>query len=239
MARDSTITNFIAKVKSDGLARSNRFAVEFSLPQTIIPYGGQHNNKNLRDILLFCDTAQLPGINFSTTQSRTFGEFREIPYEKLFDPITLSFYVDTKLNVKQLFDTWTETIQDPFKKTFNYYNYYTTNLDIYVLDVNNKVKYKCKLFEAYPKTVAAIALDQAAKDVMRLNVTMQYRNYATSSFEDELSGNSIISVPSDYYYNNKQFQGKFNDFNNVFQNNAEQTNTQNVDGGYGGTTSFS
>jgi hypothetical protein len=72
------INQFISHIKSGGLARTNRYAVMFTPPAGINP-------GNLQKILLFCDQIQLPGTNYSTTQNRMFGEFREVPYEKIYD----------------------------------------------------------------------------------------------------------------------------------------------------------
>ena len=91
------INQFVSQVKSGGLARNNRFAVLFTPPAKVQPAG-------LNKILLFCDTVQVPGANYSTVQNRIFGEFRELPYEKIYDQISLTFYVDTEMKVKQLFD---------------------------------------------------------------------------------------------------------------------------------------
>jgi hypothetical protein len=72
------IQNFVAQVKTGGIARTNRYAVNIAK----IP---GWSNTSAQNILLFCDQAQLPGANYSTVQNRIFGEFREVPYEKLYD----------------------------------------------------------------------------------------------------------------------------------------------------------
>ena len=51
------INQFISEIKTGGLARSNRFAVMFSPPTGM-------NTGELQKLLLFCDTIQLPGINY-------------------------------------------------------------------------------------------------------------------------------------------------------------------------------
>ena len=173
-AKQNKINQFISEVKTGALARSNRFGVEFSPPNGINP-------GNLRKILLFCDTVQLPGINYSTVQNRTFGEFREVPYEKLYEPINLTFYVDNDMQVKKLFDDWMSLISDPNARTYSYYNtYVATKFVIEVQDINDKTRYQVELFEAYPKNVNAISLDNASKDVMKLTVNMQYKYWTAT-----------------------------------------------------------
>jgi hypothetical protein len=168
-AKPNKINQFISEVKTGALARTNRFAVEMTPP-------GGINPGNLRRILLFCDSVQLPGINYSTVQNRTFGEFREVPYEKLYEPINLTFYVDNDLIVKKMFDDWMSLISNPDRRTFEYYkNYIAPKFVIEVQDINDKTRYQVELFEAYPKNVNAVSLDNASKDVMKLTVNMQYK----------------------------------------------------------------
>ena len=101
----------------------------------------------LQNVLLFCDQVQLPGANYSTVQNRTFGEFREVPYEKLYDNITMSFFVDTNMEVKKLFDQWQNQISNPITRTYNYYNNYARNMVIEVQDINDNTRYSVCLWE--------------------------------------------------------------------------------------------
>jgi len=104
----ATIDDFIATVKTQGMMRSNRYTVTM---------GDVVNDPdNLRQIMMYCADVQLPGVNMSTAQLRTYGELREVPYEKLFGDINLTFYVDTNMNVKNYFDRWMGLIQDPFTR---------------------------------------------------------------------------------------------------------------------------
>lgn len=167
------INQFISQIKTGALARTNRYAVMFTPPAGINP-------ANLQKILLFCDQIQLPGTNYSTTQNRMFGEFREVPYEKLYDNITMSFYVDVDMKVKSLFDDWSNLISNPVTKTYNYYNSYISDMVIEVQDINDKTRYQMTLFECYPKTISSIQMDYAAKDVMKISIGMQYKNWIAS-----------------------------------------------------------
>jgi hypothetical protein len=162
------INRFISEIKNGGVARHNRFAVLFKPPYNI-------DNDELQKVLLFCDTVQLPGINYSTVQNRTFGEFRETPYERLYDTVSMTFYVDNDMKVKVLFDDWINSIQNPDTRTFSYYNNYISDMTIEVQDVSDKTRYRLKMYECYPKNIGSIQLDAANKDVMKLQVTMQYK----------------------------------------------------------------
>lgn len=163
------ISNFISQVKHRGLARTNRYDVI-----VIFPYKNA-TTETMTVASLFCDSVNLPGANISTNPQRVFGEPREMPYEKIYDPVTLSFYVDSGMEIKTAFDDWMNMVVDTDKRTIGYYRDFTSLVHIYVRTVNNQAPYMCTLYEAYPKTINAIQLDSSSRDVMKLSVTMQYK----------------------------------------------------------------
>jgi len=179
------INEFVAQVKRGGLSRTNRFHVLFQPPFLDPTQVGL--------VGLLCDQVQLPGTNYSTTQNRVFGEFRETPYERLYEPISMSFYVDRAMAVKDLFDQWMVNIQDPETRLFNYYSNYITDITVFVEDLENGTRYKVTMFEGYPKSVGGIQLDTSSKDVMKMNVSFVYKYYVTERVQDgfELSDEHI------------------------------------------------
>ena len=91
------IKEFVASVKNNGLSRTNRYAVMF----TNIPWA---EGQLLRNTTMLCEQVQLPGTNFNTNETRTFGEIRKAPYERLYEDINMSFYVDKEMKNKIMFD---------------------------------------------------------------------------------------------------------------------------------------
>lgn len=184
---NSPLNDFISKVKQDGLARNNRFLVCIS-PKNPWQLGPDNW---LHDALLLCDQVQLPGTNMNTSDNRTFGEIRKAPYERLYEDVNMSFYVDTSMTVKLLFDNWINFIQDTGTRNFNYYDSYTADITIEVLDLKNQSRYAVQLREAFPKSIGAIQLDQAGKDVMKLSINFAYKYYVV--------GNSVSIEDTDKF----------------------------------------
>jgi hypothetical protein len=223
----ATLNEFISSVKSDGLMRSSRFAVSFSLPVVIGP--GKYS-EDLRKVLLYCDNINLPGLTIETTAAKTFGEVREMPYQKQYDNINMGFYVDNNMSVKLLFDSWMNAIQDPVSRTFNYYKDYTTDITISVYDIANKSRYAVTLFQAYPKAINPVQMDYGNKEVMKLSVSMNYKYWQSSALMQSSSTDSTtnqtqgipflnsgflgdsMSIPSTYFTNFNQYQTGFNSF---------------------------
>jgi hypothetical protein len=221
----STLKDFIAQVRN-GMAKSSHFMVELTLPESLVNTQGIDMNK----VIMFCDQAQLPGISFGTNPVRSYGETKEVPYEKLYESVNLSFYVDADMMVKRLFDSWIVLIQDPITRDFNYPQRYTTNsINIIVENTQGESVYMCTLHNCYPKAVAPIQLDYAAKDVMKLGVSISYQ-YATmkqlgvttrinngdpqvdAQMEKYNYGvETFTEIPSNYFTNFNEFQDQFQD----------------------------
>ena len=169
---NSPLNYFISKIKRDGVARTNRYTVLFAGMQSV----------RAMDVVLLCDQVQIPGTNFNTTDMRTFGEVRKAPYERLYEDINMSFYVDSNLEVKKFFDDWMLDIQNPMTRNFNYYDNYTNDIVIEVQDLKNQARYGVKLFEAFPKSIGAVQLDYSGKDIMKLSVNFAYKYYLVGKY---------------------------------------------------------
>lgn len=217
---------------SGGMAVNSHFITEIFLPDAMINY--ESYASNLKKLNLFCDQVQIPGISFSTNQVRSYGEFREVPYEKLYEPLNMSFYVDAGMIVKHTFDRWMEMIQDPSSRNFNYYHSYISNvINILVEDKESRARYKVELYECFPKSVSPIQLDYSARDVMKVNVNMVYkysrtyllttvvpekegsRDYPISPIED-LGDYGYRLIPETYYSNFEGFQEALNNYDFSF-----------------------
>jgi hypothetical protein len=196
----TTLSQFITEVKTGGIAKTNRYLITFEQPNIFTA-----NNELKRKLAMFCSQTQLPGVNISTFQSRTFGETREIPYERLFDNVNFTFYVDKDMLIKTFFDSWINGIQDTRTRTFNYYKDYITDIEIRVYDKQDASIYSVKLFEAYPKTITPISLGYDQKDIMQIQVSMNYKYWEPSVYtnnkEEILDANGISTG---LFFNNIQ-----------------------------------
>lgn len=215
------ISKFISQVKTRGLARPSHFIVTLNVPPTLSiserkeALGG--DTKRYPEMMaLLCKSAQLPGLTYATNQVRTFGEPLELPYEKIYDNLSLTFYVDANMEVKSFFDQWMDSIQLFSNKGFEFYDNYKTTIMIDVLNMGDHVStdtgsgkehkvYSVLLNEAYPKSIQAIELDYENSGVMLLTVNFQYRNWISSSFQTTDSG--IKKVMVGLFGDNPIFQG--------------------------------
>jgi hypothetical protein len=168
----TSISNFIARVKNDGFARENRFEVVITSPRNM-----SSTTEEKEKLLFYCQSAALPGVNLMTQEVYTFGEAREVIYNRNYDPVTLEFLVDDNMNIKWFFDRWIEKIIDPQSRVMSYYNDYVTTVEISQIDHSEaeKIKYKVMLHECFPKTIDAIQYSSDSKNLVKLRVTMAYK----------------------------------------------------------------
>ena len=171
------LNDFISNVKTIGLARTNRYRVTIATPALMT---GFMNSGRL--ITLFCESTSLPGQVVATTEQRIMGETREFPYSKMFDNITLSFYIDNNFEVKGFFDNWLNSVSNTQNKITSYYkDYIAPTVLIEVLPMDSEVStYSITLHEAYPKGISPIQLSADSRDIAKIGVSLNYKYYTTS-----------------------------------------------------------
>ena len=182
------LNEFISKVKSTGLAKTNRYRVTIATPTLMT---GFMNSGRL--ITLFCESTSLPGQVIATTEQRIMGETREFPYSKFYDNITLSFYIDNNFEVKGFFDNWLNSVSNTQNKITSYYkDYIAPTVLIEVLPMDSEVStYSITLHEAYPKGISPIQLSADSRDIARIGVSLNYKYYTTSHVASTKSMSSI------------------------------------------------
>lgn len=176
------IKNFIAEVKREGLSRTNRFGCTVDAPKTLRTNPTFASADFYRKLFLYCESINIPGVNMSTTPVRTFGETREMPYEKIFEPVTANYYIDTGFKVKAFFEAWQDSVQNTTDRTIQFYNNYVSTVHLFINDVANNTRYLVKLHEAYPKAVASINLSQSSNEVAKISVTYAYKYFTSALY---------------------------------------------------------
>lgn len=190
------ISDFISQVRTRGLARTNRYEVIVPFP-TLNP-----NYDTSRLVSIFCESVNLPGINIASQPVRVFGESREMPYERMFDPVTLTFYIDYDHEVKTAWEQWFHSIMNQTSRTMTYYDSYIKPVVIKVIKEDQVYQsgnglwtpketapYVVTLHEAYPKSLSAIQMSADSREIMKMQVTLQYR-YWTSNISEKTNNRS-------------------------------------------------
>lgn len=169
----TTIDQFVAKVKG-GLQLSHNFEVEF------ITSG---DNNALRSLVLLCDEVTVPGMTLASNTVFTFGEPREVVYNRVFEPANFMFLVDIQNSAPVFFRDWMDRIINPKNRLTSYYNEYAANSKVIIKHLNAEKQpvYSVTLYEAFPKALQSYTMSNSAKDVLRYGVTMNYKYWERTS----------------------------------------------------------
>ena len=182
------LDKFISLVKNKALAHNNKYSAVFYLPKSLQASSEKTevtSNANLQRLTLLCDSVSIPGLSLITNDVAVYGEARQMPTQRLFSDMNMTFYLDHELNAKRLFDSWMDKIINPNTRSAYYYNDYIANADIYVHDINTNVTYKVTLIECYPKAIQQIDMSYASRDLMKMQVTLQYKYYEVENIDNE------------------------------------------------------
>lgn len=167
-----SLQSFISEVRTRGISRTNRYEVIIPFPNT--------DNAGSNLVTMFCEATNLPGMNVATTPARTFGEIRQMPYERLFDPVNLSFYVDGNMETRAAFERWIHLVFNQTSRTIGYYSDYIRDVVIHVKDLEDKTTYTVTLYEAFPKSISTVQMSSESREVMKVQVQMEYKYWKSS-----------------------------------------------------------
>lgn len=196
----SFLNEFFAPLKDDnGVALPSRYEVMFFVPSGTRGSAGNTLNTfaslindvteaKPRDVSLQCNKIEFPGLNIdSTPDTNLYGPTREVMNGFSYGDITASFYMSESYKEKQFFERWQKLAFNPNTWAMQYYDDYVGGMEIYSLDRSNARRYGVKLWECFPKTIAAQPLDaQPASTPQTVDITFSYRYWTNLTSEQDL-----------------------------------------------------
>ena len=187
------INDILAGFHDDnGYAQPNRYEV-LIFPPAKLGGGNQSNifsglerQSDTRSISLRAQSLNMPGRNLATTDdSNVYGPKREVVEGVNYaEEISIDFQASSQLSERVFFENWQRQAFN--EKTWNigYYNDYVGEIQIFVLDKQDKRRYGIKLWEVFPKTIGANQLAYDANDTLMLtNVSFSFRYWTSLGFD--------------------------------------------------------
>ena len=165
-------SDFIAKVRKNDLARSNRFEIVIN---------GPSNFSTDREVSLLCEEAQIPGlqIQWTPTKISTWTEQRAHGIEYFGDTAAFTFFCDDNWDVRTYFENWRTLIADPLSKGVAFPEDYTGSVEVYTLDREDNRVTRWKLYDAFPRLMNILPMGQSAEGIVRVNVTFAFRRWTS------------------------------------------------------------
>jgi len=173
----NSINRMMANVKNSNLfSRPYLYYILISPPKVFV------NNSILDGIMLNCESVSIPGHVMATKEHKTYGLKREYAYEKLYEMVTMSFYVSDKMHEFNFFNAWLNSMYN--KGRVSYYDDYKGTIEIFQcsgVDLSDKedlaVMMQVKLIDAYPKTITPLTLGHGlANTIQKVSVNITYRD---------------------------------------------------------------
>ena len=177
-----SLREFIGEVHSAGIARSNRYEATIKFPDKIQSVANLIQPR----LRLYCSKVNIPTISYMTWESQIYGETRSAIYQKKFDPISLTFYMDQDFGIKKIMDAWMSYCFDSKTRIARYYEEYAMQcrIDLEVYNVDELIPpYVITFREVYPKAVQEIQLDAGRQDALTLNVAFNYKYYMVNGVD--------------------------------------------------------
>ena len=186
-----SVDNFKSQIAARGLASPNKFEVWFtSVPTAALAGGGSASDLNL-----MCEGVPLAGRNVQSLLDRQYGLNREIAYNgPTYTPLSLTFLCTSNYIEKRIFDRWNNLCVD-ISKGFDveYYDKYIGEMQVYAKDVTGNPAFYMTYKECWPKTVAAIELNQGTQNAaVKMTVEMTYAYWETDDIKTNKVSEHIV-----------------------------------------------
>lgn len=165
--------DFLKAATIDGLARQNKYVVYI-----VDPFGSIFGTANTIKLAALCKDSEIPGKSLATSERQTYGPTRKMPYQEIYNDITMTFLCANFMLERRFFDRWQNKIVDTDNHYFEYQNNYATQIVITNLSEDGLPTYNTLLTEAYPVTVNSQTLSYEANDsIQSLTVTFAYHKW--------------------------------------------------------------
>jgi len=172
------------------------------------------------DLGLYVKDAVLPGSSFGDVEvsGDRQGITERVAFSRIYDDITLTFYVDRAYNVLKFFELWNQTINPIFGRSraatmrFRYPDEYKCdflifkfNKDFFLGDDPNTFSFASenyrrktiktyRVLRAWPYSVASVPVNYDGQAALELSVTFRYDRYTTDLISDTARQELIDSL---------------------------------------------
>ena len=164
MANKLSINEFVNTITD--FARPNLFQVNFGGIR-LSPGGTEH-------LSAMCKSVQIPGITFIEGKYMLNGFNRKMSIGADFDPITLTFLVDSEGKTIKILREWSNKIFGE-NGTFGFKEDYQTDISISLLDRAGKVYGDIVLINAYPTNIDPVELSYESSDsILEISVSFNF-----------------------------------------------------------------
>lgn len=181
--------DFLAITRTEGLSKNSKFEI-YVTP----PVGKNFNTGSidLERVSLLADASELPPLNIKTERLQIYGPTSPRPIGIDYgDTITMTFYLDRGLKVRELFENWMAQIVDQRTYNVNYQTKYVSDeVAIRKLDGKDDIVKEYIFRECFPIAIGKTQLSSGADDYSKMDVTFAYRRWSATNYVSSAKWNS-------------------------------------------------
>lgn len=230
------INSFISDIRVRGVVRSHSFMVNIVPPKILRDIWS-----DTRNILIRCDSASLPSVNFQMNDifRHGYGPQETSPHSVQFEPINLTFILDSEAELYNFWYTWVNRIMNfnrakglnspnelgahPYE--LSYKDDFATEIKILVYNETADTIIQASMEMAFPMGLSEVSLNwTATDDIIRLNIPISYRDFYAQTLNTRAS-EGVFDFLSNTYNSNSLNTGNILDQFNLFglRTNTGQT----------------
>lgn len=159
----ATLKEFTSELRTRNISKPSLYYVEIVKPPIAEKNAKEFEGTDLNLISMWCHTAMTPQSTIYTKDDHyDAGVRRKYAYDKDYQNLTLSFYVDQNFKIKQFFDQWDNAVVSN-RRNFGYPDDYTADLlNLYIINQEGNTTYKYEYSRIFPKSVNSIELSYAS-----------------------------------------------------------------------------
>jgi hypothetical protein len=172
----ATLNDFVSKIRTGDLARSNRFEVEILSPGAI----------DSNDVNILCEDASVPGliIPYVPIKIGNITEPRAHSMEFFGDNATFTFFCDTNWDVRSYFEEWMAATVDPVSREASFFDDCAGSINIFTLNRQDARVRGWGLIDCIPRNISLANFSQGNEAPIRVSVSMAYKKWVRLGDED-------------------------------------------------------
>lgn len=171
----SSINNLKSIIGKRGIAKSNRFEVDFTglLRDKL---GGIATLTEVRDLESLLISTTIPGRQLTTFGYDLFRHTTEMPTGYVNEALAMEFRMTADFFVKDIFDRWINKVVPKKQYLMAYADEYKCPITIKQLDNKDNVIYKVMLDKCFPKAMRGIGYNSETEGFSTLGVEFAYND---------------------------------------------------------------
>lgn len=123
------------------------------------------NSNGERSIQFVCRATEVPGVQIKTESHEYNGHVFKMATGVDRDQVGFVFQLSEDMWEKSIMDKWRSLVVNETTRLAGYWDDYTVDIQIDVLDTNDEVVFSTWLVDAYPTTISSISMNKMATDM--------------------------------------------------------------------------